>query len=80
MKSLLLAMALAVLAPLGCEISPVVSAPEEPRSRYSDCDRAARDYCEDFLGASRQDMDACVAEHRFKCVSSGAGLPPPRRS
>lgn len=77
MKSML---ALCVcLAALGCEISPVVSAPAEPGSRYSDCDGAAKDYCEDFVRASEEEMDACVAEYRFKCVSSGASLPPPRR-
>ena len=64
---------------LGCEISPVVSAPSDtPGVRYSDCDRAAEDYCEHALDVSSREMDACVAEHRFKCLSSGARSPSPR--
>ena len=71
MKALLLA--LVALAALGCEISPVVSAPMEmPGIRYSDCDRAAEAYCKDAIQPARGDMDACVSEYRFKCVSSGA--------
>lgn len=61
------------LSALGCEISPVVSAPSDtPGVRYSDCDRAAEDYCEHSIKASDREMDACVAEHRFKCLSSRA--------
>lgn len=65
--------ALACLAALGCEISPVVTAPfDGPGKRYSDCERAAEDYCEHSIKATARNMDACVAEHRFKCLSSGA--------
>jgi hypothetical protein len=65
--------ALILLSTLGCEISPVVSAPmDAPGMRYSDCDRAAEDYCEHAVKARRSEMDACVAEHRLKCLSSGA--------
>jgi hypothetical protein len=61
------------LSTLGCEISPVVSAPlNAPGVRYSDCGRAAEDYCEHAVKAGRSEMDACVAEHRLKCLSSGA--------
>jgi hypothetical protein len=64
---------LLVLPALGCEISPVVSAPSDlPGVRYSDCDRAAEDYCEHAIKAPASDMQSCVAENRFKCVSSGA--------
>ena len=64
---------LVFLPTLGCEISPVVSAPlDTPGLRYSDCDRAAQDYCEHKINASARDMDACVAEYRFKCLSSSA--------
>ena len=60
-----------LLSTLGCEISPVVSAPvDTPGARYSDCDRAAEDYCEHKIQASDREMDACVAEHRYKCLSS----------
>ena len=62
---------LAGLAASGCEISPVVSAPlESPGVRYSDCSRAATQYCEDAIEAPAREMDACIAEYRFKCVSS----------
>jgi hypothetical protein len=77
MKSILMAMV--CLAVLACEISPVVSAPEDPGSRYSDCDRAAREYCEDTLKTSDAEMDSCVAEYRFKCVSNEARLLAPHR-
>ena len=61
------------LAAVGCEISPVVSAPlDSPSVRYSDCDRAAEDYCEESLQVPDRDKDSCVAEHRFECLSSGA--------
>jgi hypothetical protein len=71
MKALL--SALACLSILGCEIAPVVSAPSGlPGIRYSECDRAAEDYCKHAIKAAARDMDACVAEYRFKCVSSRA--------
>ncbi len=61
------------LSTLGCELSPVITGPfDTPGVRYSDCDRAAEDYCEHAIKAPRGDMDACVAEHRLKCLSSGA--------
>ncbi len=73
--------ALACWAALGCEISPVVSAPfDGPGMRYSDCERAAEEYCEHTIRASDRDMDACVAEHRFKCLSSSAKSSTPKRS
>ena len=79
MRAMLLA--LACWAALGCEISPVVSAPfDGPGMRYSDCERAAEEYCEHTIRASDRDMDACVAEHRFKCLSSSAKSSTPKRS
>jgi hypothetical protein len=64
------------LVALGCEIAPVVSAPlDSPGIRYQDCDRAAEEYCENSIKPASRDMDACVAEYRFKCVSSGS-VPP----
>lgn len=68
------------LAAVGCEISPVVTAPEGIGTRYGDCDRAAREYCEHGLEVDDAQMDRCVAEHRFRCVSSGALPSPLRRS
>ena len=72
MKALLAA--LVCFAALGCEISPVVSAPSGmPGMRYADCERAAEEYCEYSIKAADRDMDACIAEHRFKCLSAKAG-------
>ena len=68
--------AFAGLVALGCEISPVVSAPlDQPGTRYRDCERAAEEYCEESIRPAARDIDACVAEHRFQCLSSGS-LPP----
>lgn len=73
MKALVASFLFLSLGTLGCEISPVVSAPSDmPGMRYSDCDRAAEDYCEHVVKASDREMDACVAEYRFKCLSSSA--------
>jgi hypothetical protein len=78
MKALLVG--LLFLTTLGCEISPVVSAPEQEGSRYRDCERAARDYCKHSIKAGEDEMKACVAEHLFRCVSAGARPLPPHRS
>jgi hypothetical protein len=79
MKALWVALACSVA--LGCEISPVVSAPlDTPGARYSDCDRAAEDYCEHAVKAADQEMDACVAEYRYKCMTSGSNSSLPSRS
>jgi hypothetical protein len=68
-----IAIAVAALG-LGCQISPVVSTPEEGSrsSRYRDCKDAARAYCRDFRGASQEEMKKCVAEAAFKCTSGGS--------
>ena len=69
------------LLALGCEIAPIVSAPmESPGVRYWECDRAAEEYCKDSVKPTAQDMDACVAEHRFECLSSGSVPPSITRS
>ena len=53
----------------GCEISPVITNPEMPTNRYRDCESAAEAYCEHVVGAEGQDLEKCVAEYRFKCIS-----------
>lgn len=68
------------LIAMGCTVSPVVSVPDAPSGRYADCDRAARDYCEEVVHARKKEMDGCVADHRLKCVSSSATLAAPKRS
>jgi len=60
----------ACLLALGCEISPVVSAPEPPNTRYEDCRRAADDYCRSVVRPRADDMQHCVAEHAYQCVSA----------
>jgi hypothetical protein len=75
-----LVVAVVCLAAIGCEISPVVSSPEPTGSRYSDCERAALAYCEDVIRARGTEMDACIAEHVYECVSSGATSRGPGRS
>ena len=81
MKALLAALVcLSLSSALGCEIAPIVSAPLDNGMRYSDCERAAEEYCELSIKATDREMDACIAEHRFKCLSSGAKLSTHRRS
>jgi hypothetical protein len=75
-----LLLGLAALTAVGCEISPIVSAPEPPDTLYDDCKRAARDYCEYVVQPRAGDMERCVATHAFECVSksragAGAGVP-----
>lgn len=64
---------LLALVALGCQISPVITDPEQGGSgRYDDCRRAARNYCRDVMGAIEDEMQRCVSEHVFRCVS-GSG-------
>ena len=59
------------LGAAGCHISPVVTDPSPARfdDRYSQCREAARDYCRKVVGVPADEMDRCVAEHAFRCVS-----------
>ena len=57
------------LAAVGCQISPVVTEPMEPRGRYDDCRRAAKDYCREVVGG--EDQKSCVARSTFECVTAG---------
>ncbi len=61
-------LAAAVLG-FGCEISPVVTAQEPPSGRFPDCERAAQSYCEHVVEAKAKDMESCVADHLYQCVS-----------
>ncbi len=63
----------AALSAAGCQISPVVTDPT-PRAeddRYAQCREAARDYCRKVVGVPADELDRCVAEHAFRCVSGG---------
>lgn len=66
---LVVPIALVGLLVLACSISPVVNVPDSPSPRYFDCQRAARSYCEEVVHASSDDLDRCVAEQTFHCVS-----------
>jgi len=70
MKHTLLAIALCAA---GCTISPVVTDPTARHSdRYSDCRRAAKEYCREVVNPSDDDEDRCVAEHAYRCTSGGS--------
>jgi hypothetical protein len=70
MKLIVLLIALSGLA---CTVSPVITDPGERGSdRYSDCRRAAKDYCRHVVDADDDDMDRCVANSTFECLSGGS--------
>jgi hypothetical protein len=54
---------------LGCTLAPVTTIPESRTSGYDDCEHAARNYCEEVVGARDSAADECVAKHTFHCVS-----------
>lgn len=54
---------------LGCSISPVVSVPDSPTGHYADCERASKRYCQNVLGATGEELEACSIERTFQCVS-----------
>jgi hypothetical protein len=57
---------------LACTVSPVITDPARGESdRYSDCRRAAKDYCRHVIDASESEMDRCVANSTFECLSGG---------
>jgi len=69
MKTLALVSTLVVGA-LGCRIAPVLTDPSQrSEDHYSQCREAARDYCKKVVNVSADDLDRCVAEHAFRCVS-----------
>jgi hypothetical protein len=57
---------------LGCRIAPVVSDTNVGTSHFDDCEQAARNYCEQVVGASESDLEGCVAKYTFKCISGGS--------
>lgn len=70
MKLIVLLFALSGLA---CTISPVIADPGNRggSDRYSGCRRAAKDYCRHVVEADDDDMDRCVANSTFECLSGG---------
>jgi len=70
MKAILITLGVALA---GCEISPVVTDPtqREP-DPYHACRRAARDYCKEVVQPSTAELDRCVADRAYRCLSGGA--------
>ena len=65
-----LALALLAVMALSCRIAPVITDKSDPASdRYSECKRAAREYCRHVIDPSQSEMDGCVAKYAFECVS-----------
>jgi hypothetical protein len=54
---------------LGCTLSPVVTAPQIETTPYDDCEQAAENYCELVIGASDTDLESCIANYTFQCIS-----------
>jgi hypothetical protein len=72
MKLIVLLIALSGLA---CTVSPVITDPGSDggsSERYSGCKRAAKDYCRHVVEADEDEMDRCVANSTFECLS-GSG-------
>ena len=68
-----LALALLAVMALSCRIAPVITDKSDPSSdRYSDCKRAAREYCRHVIDPAQSEMDGCVAKYAFECVSGVA--------
>jgi hypothetical protein len=64
------ALALIAVLALSCRISPVITDKADPSSdRYSECKRAAREYCKHVVDPAQSEMDGCVAKYAFECVS-----------
>jgi hypothetical protein len=57
---------------LACTVSPVITEPQNGGSdRYSDCRRAARDYCRHVLEVEDDGMKRCVANSTYECLAGG---------
>ena len=68
-----LALLLALLG-LSCTISPVLTEPSlnAGRDRYDACKRASKDYCREVLNTTPDEMDKCVANFTYECLTGGA--------
>ncbi len=61
------------LVGLSCQISPIVTTPDDGGGMYGDCRRASRDYCRDVVGAGKEEMKACTSQATFECLSGVGG-------
>lgn len=57
---------------LGCSLAPVVTDTRMGTSRYDDCEQAAQNYCEFVIRAPEDDLEACVANYAFQCISGAS--------
>lgn len=57
---------------LGCRIAPVVSDAKLGTSNYDDCEQASQNYCERVVGAAGDELESCVANYTFQCVSGSS--------
>jgi len=57
---------------LGCTINPVVSDTQVGIGYYDACERAAENYCEYVVEAAESDLESCVANYTFQCLSGGS--------
>ena len=57
---------------LGCRIAPVVSDASVGTTRYDDCEQAAQNYCEFVIHASESELEGCVANYAFQCISGAS--------
>ncbi len=69
-----LALVLALLC-LSCTISPVVTEPSLDggrRDHYDACKRASKDYCREVLATAQDEMNKCVANFTYECLTGSA--------
>ncbi len=69
-----LALVFALLA-LSCTISPVVTEPSLDggrRDHYGACKRASKDYCREVLATAQDEMNKCVANFTYECLTGSA--------
>ena len=57
---------------LGCTINPVVSDTQVGIGYYDACEQAAENYCEYVVKAAESDLESCVANYTFQCLSGGS--------
>ncbi len=63
------------LLALSCTISPVVTEPSLDGGRgnhYDACKRASKDYCREVLATAQDEMNKCVANFTYECLTSSA--------
>jgi hypothetical protein len=50
----------------------VVSDAHVGTTRYDDCEQAAQNYCEFVIHAAESDLEGCVANYAFQCISGAS--------